>query len=305
MEGMSITKEDAEITAAFNDAWQDLTTSLQRVAAIVFRAITPALTKIAKVLRTFTDFIRKNERYVLMFFTALATVLAARLIPKFKEWALTMLANPLFQLVAVIAVLVAIIEDLYVGLTGGESAIFKFFGQFEWGRKVLGWLQTAFDWWKDNLPAILDEAGIVVGWLAEKFEQAFDIIGSVINTVIDVIQTLIGWIQDAIDWLSDSKLVKGINTVVEGFKGIGNWLFGGDESGGNAGMNINPSDALNGAALAGSNSYNIENSQDIGTIVINTQATDANGIAKDIGPALNNQRPGRLVNQTGTPLAAY
>lgn len=116
------TKEDARITADFNDRIGDLGQVLSRFSAIVFKMILPAMTSFVRYLNQFINFLRKHETFVKAFFIGLATVITAYALPALASMAAAMLASPITWMVAGIAALALAVEDLVVWAEGGESA---------------------------------------------------------------------------------------------------------------------------------------------------------------------------------------
>jgi hypothetical protein len=116
------TKEDARITADFNDRIGDLGQVLSRFSAIVFKMILPAMTSFVRYLNQFINFLRKHETFVKAFFIGLATVITAYALPALASMAAAMLASPITWMVAGIAALALAVEDLVVWTEGGESA---------------------------------------------------------------------------------------------------------------------------------------------------------------------------------------
>lgn len=116
------TKEDARITADFNDRIGDLGQVLSRFSAIVFKMILPAMTAFVRYLNQFINFLRKHETFVKAFFIGLATVITAYALPAILSFTAALLASPITWMVAGIAALALAVEDLVVWAEGGESA---------------------------------------------------------------------------------------------------------------------------------------------------------------------------------------
>lgn len=178
------TKEDARITADFNDRVADLGQVIQRGAAIIFRMILPAFTKFVSVLTQFVNFIRKHEHFVQAFFIGLAAVITAFVVPALYSMAAAILANPITWLVAAIAALALVFEDLAVWANEGESA----FGDL-WAA-IFGDPEKARETW-ENLKKFIEDTWESIKafclriWdeMAQGFEDHFQKLVRVIDAI--------------------------------------------------------------------------------------------------------------------------
>lgn len=107
------TKEDARITAEFNDAVADSKQAFMGFASIIFRMVTPALKWIVDGFTDFVAFLRKHEFAVQAFFVMLSTVITTLLIPAFNRLFWTIAKNPITWVVLILAGLALLLEDLY------------------------------------------------------------------------------------------------------------------------------------------------------------------------------------------------
>ena len=120
------TKEDAKITADWNDRVADFGQVMKSFSAIIFRMILPAMTKFVEYVNKAVAFLRKHEKFVQAFFIGLAAVITTILLPALAKMAAAWLANPMVltitALVAAVAALALAFEDLAVWAEGGEAA---------------------------------------------------------------------------------------------------------------------------------------------------------------------------------------
>lgn len=301
MEGMAITEEDAEVAAEFNTAWQNLSTSFQRVAAILFRALTPALTKITKVFTGFVNLLRDNEQFVLLFFAGLAAVLTYSVIPAFKKWALAVWANPLTWIVAAIIVgLIAvalIIDDIITYFRGGDSVIGRFFETISKIFEDLSWenlkaeFQAAIQAFKDLWTELKVMVGRIIDWIGDK-----------VQVVIDFIKDLVQQVTDAINWIAESKLGKAVGTIGGVIRSGAEWLVGG----GNAVKeDLNPALTLSGGANRTGQNISADNNVQVDTIIIHAADATARGIAGGVVGALSKELPRQMANRAGSSVKAY
>lgn len=121
------TKEDAKLTADWNDRVADFGQVMKAFSAIVFRMVLPAMTKFIEYINKAVAFLRKHEKFVQAFFIGLAAVITTVLLPALAKMAAAWLANPMtltiMGIVAALAALALVIEDLIVWAEDGESAL--------------------------------------------------------------------------------------------------------------------------------------------------------------------------------------
>lgn len=123
MKDLAYTQRDAEIAAEFKDIMQDLNKTFQAGAAIFMRLLVPALTYLASQATRVVNFLREHEAFVLIFFTTLAAIIAARLTPAILAMSKAWLANPLTLIIGLVVALALALDDLWSFVRGGSSAI--------------------------------------------------------------------------------------------------------------------------------------------------------------------------------------
>ena len=161
------TKEDAKVTAEFNDQVEDSKQAFMALASIVMRMIVPAMKTIMDYVTKFIVLLRKHQTFVKAFFVMIATLITALLIPSLLELFATLLANPITWVAIALAGLALAIEDLVVWCEGGDSALADFweaiFGSPEqaievWNtitEVVSGFITFVKENWEDIKTAIL------------------------------------------------------------------------------------------------------------------------------------------------------
>ena len=149
------TKEDARVTAEFNDAMADLHQGFMKFASIIFQKITPALKIVTDKLKEFVVYLSNHQYAVLSFFTMLSTIIVAKLIPAFINLFKTVAKNPWTWVIAGIAMLALAIEDLIVWAEGGDAA----FGEF-W-EACFGSKDEALQFFADVKEVANDFLGVV------------------------------------------------------------------------------------------------------------------------------------------------
>ena len=189
------TKEDARITADFNDRMADLKQAFQSFAAIIFRVVLPPFTAFVKAISNFISYLRKHETFVKAFFIGIATVITAILLPAFVSLAAAILANPITWAVVAFAALAAVIEDLVVWAEGGESA----FGEL-W-EAIFGSPEEAQETW-ENLKETISKVFNFVVTETQNLIKDFKQIAKVISeTVSNLCNTIISTFAKAFNWI--------------------------------------------------------------------------------------------------------
>jgi hypothetical protein len=214
MKELSYTQEDAEVTAKFNDTWQDTRKSLDKVASIVLRFVVPALDWFLDKLKQLLVFLSKHEEAVVAFFTLIAVAITAMLIPALWSLFATIMSNPLTWLIVLIAALALVIEDLLVWVDGGESA----FGDF-W-TSVLGSPEEAkmiWGYFKEDMKSLWDTVKIVGQTIAGTFTAIATGVGTAIGYVAAMI---VGIFETVGQFIGDTAgaLVTGLETAWNNLK---------------------------------------------------------------------------------------
>lgn len=120
---LAYTQKDAETARQFNRTMGDLNKTFQAGAAIFMRQLVPALTYVGQKAEIVVNFLRKHEKFVLLFFTLLAAVIAYKLTPAILVMSKAWLANPMARIVGLVLLLALALDDLWKFVKGGNSAI--------------------------------------------------------------------------------------------------------------------------------------------------------------------------------------
>ena len=210
-----------------------------------------------------------------------------------------MLANPIGAAIAAMALAIAL---SYIIIKNWDKIK-------EVAIKVWGTVATAAQSAWDATASVFSAA---VDWFASKYGAVRDIIVSIWNSIVTNIQStwesITAIFSGAVDWFAGifsgivdavagpfmaafDKISAGWQKVKSffGFDSAGgitgglNYVggLGGAPIGGNASQSISPASVRN-----SSNSYQSDTSVSVGKVEVVTQATDAQGISKDIGKGL-------------------
>lgn len=288
------TKEDAELTAQLNDAFSELGQSLKTVLIPVFRLITPLITSVTNTLTDIVVFVRQNSRAFEIFFGALAIAITALALPAIASlgaalWsALAPILPILIPIVAIFGILALVIDDFFGWMEGKESTfgdVFEeWFGNVETAREAV---ELFAETWKAIGGFILDVLKGIIGLfaqlivfiikkLAQFVVEGFSGIRAFVNAFIDGAGNIRQVFGALFDWLADkfSFVTSGLGKIRDIAAKFG---FGGEPTAGTPGSPQPVGSQRNETVV------NQDTQVSIGNVTIETQATDAQGIARDFG----------------------
>lgn len=264
-EQSGVTEESVENARRYSEAMNAFQNATGAAGQGIVSLILPALTYFIDKLGDIVNWANEHKDLVTGFFIAVAGVIAAVYLPGMIAAAAATLAAtwPLIAMGAAVAAVAAAFalayEDVMAFIDGNDSLIGQIFEKY---------------------PAVKDAVFAVI--------DAFRLMGSAVvaifSGIADGFSAMLGFVLSGID-----KIKSGASSVA-GFFG-----FGGNESveaGQQAITQANASPLNSTTSNAISNtvaSTNRETNVQVGEVIVNTQATDAQGIASDVGGSLNEQ----------------
>lgn len=276
-------KEDTVIAANYNDAMDRLTRSLNMTFLPVMRMFAPVLTEAAKAMTSAFVFMQKHSLALEIALAGIALagialVVTALVLPSLRSLFIAIMTNPITWIIAAIVGLILILEDLYVYAKGGKSQFESLWKTLGTGEEVMAAIEGAWDFLKTaaqiawevlkailkGLWMILHSVLVLVAGLGVAAAQAFKAIGGFINDYF------ITPLENA--WNTLKKIIDNLPSL-DGVK---------DFLGGRYEQFFTPITPQPAGAGAGGNK-----TLEIGKIDIHTQATNADGIAADIGKGIN------------------
>lgn len=271
-------KEDTVIAANYNDAMDRLTRTMNMSFLPVMRLFAPVLTEAAKVMTSAFAFIQKHSLAFEIALAGIALVIGALVLPSLWSLFVAIMTNPITWIIAAIVGLILILEDLYVYAKGGKSQFEDLWKTLGTGEEVMAAIQGAWDFLKaaaqiawEILKYILKDLGIrvlellrFIAMLGVGAMNVFKAIGGFINDYF------ITPLENA--WNTLKKIIDNLPSL----DGVKDFLGGRYEQ---FFTPITPQ--LAGAGAGGNKTL------EIGKIDIHTQATNADGIAADIGKGIN------------------
>lgn len=318
-------KEDAEIAKQGKIAWNGLVKSLQAIQAVIMRAVMPVLVKLTGWLTKAVVWARQNQPFMIALIIGFALAIAGTLIPVIVKLAASGWAAmaPWLPLIALITLVALAVDDLWTYLEGGESALEpvwqyfeRFFGFFETAvNGAKKWWQNACEFWVSVFTGNWEQAGesligmftgflqVIIGMFEGLGTYILDLINNITGGAVDAfkskISSMFDWVADA--WGS-AKDFFGFGDDEEEQKSFGGWK---DFENVSFPMAVSQEDVVKATVPPQAQTNNITSTANVGNITINTQATDAQGIAKSIGPAMNREFSGSsLVMASNTGVIA-
>lgn len=288
------TKEDTVIAAKFNDSITELSRSFRFVFLPILRFAAPTLTQFALALTDVFAYMQKHGDILTMVLYAIVAVVTGLLLPTLWSLFTAILANPITWVIMLIAAFLLVLEDLWVYANGGKSAFEDLWEMLGTGDEVLATLQTAWDYLKQAaqiaweilkqilLFALMGFYKIVTAMalLVTAGGAAFKAIAGFINDyLISPLESAWEWIGKILDKIPSLSSIKA--TISERWEQANT-----------------PIPSLQ-AIAAGGGGSNTNQEINVGKIDIHTAATDASGIAADMGGAISEKSGLFFTNASG------
>lgn len=288
------TKEDTVIAAKFNDSITELSRSFRFVFLPILRFAAPTLTQFALALTDAFAYMQKHGDILTMALYAIVAVVTGLLLPALWSLFTAILANPITWVIMLIAAFLLVLEDLWVYANGGKSAFEDLWEILGTGDEVLATLQTAWDYLKQAaqiaweilkqilLFALMGFYKIVTAMalLVTAGGAAFKAIAGFINDyLISPLESAWEWIGKILDKIPSLSSIKA--TISERWEQANT-----------------PIPSLQ-AIAAGGGGSNTNQEINVGKIDIHTAATDASGIAADMGGAISEKSGLFFTNASG------
>jgi hypothetical protein len=272
-----VTKEAAENARKFTESTNALRGAWEGASTNFMSAVLPVLTTVVEWLTKVVEWAGKHSDFITGFFIAIATVITAIYLPAMISAAAATLAAtwPIIAIAAVITALAAAFalayDDIMNFIEGNDSFIGQVFEKYPIVKDVVFAVIDAFKLMGTAL-------GAVFSFLVDSWKATFDFI------------------------------MKGVDLVKEGLLSAAEFFgFGSEDNAGGArgaasrfgvvdgnaqlaSAAASPLNSVTSNAITNSNSaVSRSNNVEIGQLNVQTQATDANGVASGIGGALNQQ----------------
>lgn len=271
-------KEDTVIAANYNDAMDRLTRTMNMSFLPVMRLFAPVLTEAAKAMTSAFAFIQKHSLAFEIALAGIALVIGALVLPSLWSLFIAIMTNPITWIIAAIVGLILILEDLYVYAKGGKSQFEDLWKTLGTGEEVMAALQGAWDFLKAAAQFAWEILKFILKDLITRFLYLLKFIAMLGVGAMNVFKAIGGFINDYFitplenAWNTLKKIIDNLPSL----DGVKDFLGGRYEQ---FFTPITPQ--LAGAGAGGNKTL------EIGKIDIHTQATNADGIAADMGKGIN------------------
>lgn len=318
-----ITKESAERALAFDAAMDALSGGITRSKQALVDALLPALTWVTDRLGEAVKWFNANKHFVVGFFAAVSAAVLTFFAPSMYAAAVAAFAaiSPFLLIGAAVGVAAVaiglLVDDIAAFMRGSDSMVGKIAEQYPAiGRAVAamadvvmvawGVISGVLKAWATMLGALLSFVGsaargfalVLLGGInamLEFRERLVEVVTGAASSVIEVFARMWGYVSGIID-----KVRSGIGAVAGVLgKAIG-WADGKDGADGVDAsvaaarehlttIEAEPLNAATSQSISNSTSATTETNVQVGEITIQTQATDAKGIARDTRSELSDQ----------------
>ena len=314
-----VTKEAAENARKLTEATGSLKNSMSNAGNSFLDSIIPALTKVIEWLGKGVSWMTDNKDFVIGFFGAIAAVVTALYLPAMISAAAATLAAtwPLLLIGAAIAAAAAafalIYDDVMNFVEGNDSFIGQVFEKYPMVEKIV---MTLIDAFRQMWQILITGAQQVGDFVTAGFQQVIAGIKAAIDYLIEAYGAIQGFVDNSLSAFqsmadgisaifsfivdtvksSMSFVTAGIDKIKSGVSGVAGFFGFGDSSDamGSAGQQLGmaagaPSNGVTSNAISNSAQSSSETNVQVGSVVVQTQATDASGISKDVGSELQSQ----------------
>lgn len=350
-----VTKEMAERAAKLTDTLAALRGSISSASNSFLDSLIPALTKVFEWLKIVVDWAGEHKDFVVGFFVAIATVVAAAYLPAMIAAAAATLAAtwPIIAIGVAIAGAAAafalIYDDIMNFIDGNDSFIGQIFEKYPMVQAIVMQIIDIFKFMFDTLVTGAKQIGdfVTAGFLQvvagikfaidylgeaygsisgfvdmslKAFQGMGDGIAAIFRFIVDTVKSSLAFVTAGID------KVKGVVGKVAGIVGI---QVGSDEPSVNenqpalpsgsgqaasdvpmiddadiarqsmpmasqalASASATPMNSISSGAISNTTNKSSETNVQTGDIIVQTQATDAQGISQDIGGSLKGELKG-------------
>lgn len=322
----TVTKEAAEIAGKFNDQYDDTAKVFRSLFTVVGSTILPVFTRILSGIQDIGSFLSKHSDFIVGLLIALGAAVTIYALPPLVAMAIAAVTAfaPFLIMGAIIAgvslAFALLYDDIMNFIDGNDSLI----GQILTAYPAIGTvIQTLIGYvtslW-DAVSWVFDSILSVLQISLEGWKILFGVIGDGLQSFVDgssTIQTMLGAITNAFATAGDviggvwdylGGKVQGFINLIKGLIGLVRTVAGGitgvlDRTKASLGIGglAQGKDALNVAStspIGAQTSNSIANSSKVsnkttsvqtGPITVQTQATDADGIAGAIGTSMGQQ----------------
>lgn len=285
-------RRDAENARKMREAWQGVTNIYGAVSGAILRALGPAFDMLADKLTAAARWTRENEDSLVVLLTALAAVIARMLTPALWGMAKAAIAamGPFAPFIGLALALAAAFDELWAFASGGNSALESLLRYLGMSTESIEGLRSVV---RGAIELFGDLWDLIMGTgkgRGEAWDRIKDKIGAVGAAISDFVGSIGKWISDLLpQWIKDLLTD---NDAPSSGRGNGAPRREQDTLEALATGGVGPLAGYR-AGDAARPAGNVSSTKNVTTSIaqlnIQTQATNADEIARDIGGALQNQ----------------
>ena len=301
-------KQDIENAKKQREAQQRLNDAWEAISALFASTVSPAITFLTNLLGDLLGWVKENKQFVIVFFTALAGVITTLMLPALTAMATAAWAAiaPFTPLIAAIGAITLVVDDLITYINGGESALSGLWSVFGTGDEIGARFKAIWEGIKSILGGVWD----ALSGVAKLFNsvltldgkgviEALKTIWGGISKINDVLVEMLNWVAQKLynllpdwikDWLGGDESSRPEETKAEAKPGgVADSMRVGDVRPSILPPQVRAGDARPGSVSNVNNSRQVTSTTNVGEVKVYTQATDAEGMAQGVVPALRNQ----------------
>ena len=301
-------KQDIENAKKQREAQLRLKEAWEAISALFSSIVSPAITLLTKLLGDLLGWMKENKQFVIIFFTGLAGVITGLMLPALTAMATAAWAAiaPFTPLIAVVGAVALVIDDLITYIKGGESAFGSFWKIFGEGDELGARFKSLWE----GIKSILESVGAALKAVAKAFILIFSLTGQGVVKAIEgiwkgvtnlynVLKSMLNWVAQKLydllpdwikDWLGGDESSRPEEEKTEAKPGgVADSMRVADARPSILPPQVRAGDARPGSVSNVNNSRQVTSTTNVGEVKVYTQATDAEGMAQGVVPALRNQ----------------
>lgn len=301
-------KQDIENAQKLREAQQRLNTAWRTISALFASTVSPAVTFLTNLLSDLLGWVKENKQFVIVFFTLLAGVITTLMLPALTAMATAAWAAiaPFTPLIAIIGAIGLVIEDLITYIQGGESELSNFWSVFGSGEEIGAQFKSLWEGIKSVLESVWEALKaiskffiLIFSLTGEGVIAAIDGIWKGITNLYNTLVEMLNWVAQKLynllpdwikDWLGGDESSRPEETKAEAKPGgVADSMRVGDVRPSILPPQVRAGDARPGSVSNVNNSRQMTSTTNVGEVKVYTQATDAEGMAQGVVPALRNQ----------------
>lgn len=301
-------KQDIENAQKLREAQQRLNTAWRTISALFASTVSPAVTFLTNLLSDLLGWVKENKQFVIVFFTLLAGVITTLMLPALTAMATAAWAAiaPFAPLIAIVGAVALVIDDLITYIQGGESAFGDFWKMFGEGDELGARFKSLWEGIKSVLESVWEALKaiskffiLIFSLTGEGVIAAIDGIWKGITNLYNTLVEMLNWVAQKLynllpdwikDWLGGDESSRPEETKAEAKPGgVADSMRVSDVRPSILPPQVRAGDARPGSVSNVNNSRQMTSTTNVGEVKVYTQATDAEGMAQGVVPALRNQ----------------